>query len=236
GGGLHHAKPSYGEGFCLYNDVAFSAIYLRQRHELEKILILDTDAHAGNGTSEYFYSDPDILFIDIHQDPSFLYPGTGFTHQIGAGDGKGFNINIPMPIYAGYESYRLVFNEVVTPVVNEFRPQIIVRNGGSDPHFSDGLTNLGLPVAGFRLIGDTVRALSEVCQGKLIDLIASGYNRQVLPYAWLALISGLADFPITINEPEEIPQRFRQDPALEATKAVVEEVKTNIKDYWGCLR
>ncbi|UCG84427.1 MAG: hypothetical protein JSW38_06320, partial [Dehalococcoidia bacterium] len=118
----------------------------------------------------------------------------------------------------------------------EFRPQIIMRNGGSDPHFSDGLTNLGLPVAGFRLIGDTVRALSEVCQGKVIDLIASGYNRQVLPYAWLALISGLADFPITINEPEEIPQRFRQDPALEATKAVVEEVKTNIKDYWGCLR
>ena len=235
GGGLHHAKPSYGEGFCLYNDVAFSAIYLRQRYKLDKILILDTDAHAGNGTSEYFYADPGILFIDIHQDPSFLYPGTGFAHQIGTGDGKGFNINIPMPVYAGYDSYRLVFEELVTPLVEEFKPRIIVRNGGSDPHFSDGLTNLGLPVAGFRLIGDNVRALSGICEGKVIDLIASGYNRKVLPYAWLALISGLAGFAIKIDEPEEIPQRFRQDPSLEATKAVVAEVKRNIKDHWRCF-
>jgi acetoin utilization protein AcuC len=236
GGGLHHAKPSYGEGFCLYNDVAFAAKYLAQRYKLQMILILDTDAHAGNGTSEYFYSDPSVLLIDIHQDPRFLYPGTGFADQIGDGDGIGFNINVPMPIYAGYDSYRLVFEELVQPVVNEFGPQLIIRNGGSDPHFSDGLTNLGLPLKGFRMIGDKVRELSEVCQGKAIDLIASGYNRDVLPYAWLALISGLAGWRMPVDEPEDIPQRFRQDPSFAETKMVIEQVKRHLRDYWRCLR
>ncbi len=236
GGGLHHAKPSYGEGFCLYNDVAFSARYLVQKYKLQRILILDTDAHAGNGTSEYFYDDARVLLIDIHQDPSFLYPGTGFAHQTGSGDGKGFNINVPMPIYAGYDSYKSVFEELVQPIAAEFQPQIIIRNGGSDPHFGDGLTNLGLPVEGFRMIGEKVRELAQLCQGKVIDLIASGYNRDVLPYAWLALISGLAGFKTGIEEPEEVPQRFRQDPSFIETKMVIEEVKRNLRDYWSCLR
>jgi len=236
GGGLHHAKPSYGEGFCLYNDVAFSARYLVRKYKLRRILILDTDAHAGNGTSEYFYDDASVLLIDLHQDPRVLYPGTGFAHQIGSGGGKGFNINVPMPIYAGYESYKLVFEELVQPIAAEFQPQIIIRNGGSDPHFSDGLTNLGLPVEGFKMIGEKVRELAELCQGKVIDLIASGYNRSVLPYAWLALISGLADLRTRIEEPEEIPQRFRQDRSLTETEMVIEEVKRNLRDYWGCLR
>jgi len=235
GGGLHHAKPSSGEGFCLYNDVAFCAINLRDKYNLERILILDTDAHAGNGTSEYFYEDPRVLFIDLHQDPRTLYPGVGFANQIGFGSGKGFTINIPMPVYAGYDSYQLVFGEIVQPVVEEFRPQIIIRNGGSDPHFNDGLTNLGLPVKGFRMIGEKVGEIAKICDGKVIDLIASGYNKEVLPYAWLALISGLAGIEITIEEPEPIPQRFQKDPSLEATKKVIQEVKGYHQEYWRCF-
>ena len=123
--------------------------------------------------------------------PETLYPGTGFANQIGAGKGGGFIHNIPMQVSAGYESYKLVFESLVEPIVQEFQPQIIVRNGGSDPHFSDGLTNLGLSVKGFRMIGEKVRKMANVCDGKVIDLIASGYNREVLPYAWLALICGL---------------------------------------------
>jgi acetoin utilization protein AcuC len=132
GGGLHHAKPSYGEGFCLYNDVAFCALHLMQQYELERILILDTDAHAGNGTCEYFYEDARVLFIDLHQNPMTLYPGTGFADQIGHGKGKGFSVNIPLPINAGYDSYQLIFESIVEPITWEFEPQIIIRNGGSD--------------------------------------------------------------------------------------------------------
>jgi acetoin utilization protein AcuC len=236
GGNMHHAKPSYGEGFCIYNDNAFVAKYLMEKYGLERILILDTDAHQGNGTCKYFYSDPRVLFIDLHQDPRTLYPGIGFAHEIGEGVGKGYTINIPMPVYAGYDSYRLAFEEIVLPVTREFKPQIIIRNGGSDPHFADQLTNLGLPVRGFRMIGEKVREMSQICQGKELDIIGSGYNKEVLPYAWLALISGLADFRIKVEEPIPIPQRFQADPALEATKSVIEQVKRYHKDYWKCFK
>ncbi|MFC2071620.1 histone deacetylase family protein [Chloroflexota bacterium] len=236
GGGLHHAKRAYGEGFCIYNDVAFCGSYLMQEHELERILILDTDAHAGNGTCEYFYEEPRVLFIDLHQDPRSLYPGTGFANQIGSGSGKGFTINIPMPAYAGYDSYELVFKSIVEPVTQEFKPQIIIRNGGSDPHFADGLTMLGLPVKGFRMLGQKVREMARICDDKAIDLIASGYNEEVLPYGWLALISGLADIECGIEEPQPIPQEFSMDYSLAQTTEVIDEVKKQLKDYWTCLR
>ncbi len=237
GGGLHHAKPNYGEGFCLYNDVAFCGRYLMERYGLERIVILDTDAHGGNGTMEYFYEEPRVLFIDLHQDPRTLYPGTGFTHQIGSGAGKGFTVNIPLPVGAGYESYKLVFESVVEPLVKEFQPQVILRNGGSDPHFGDQLTELGLSVEGFRMIGEKVREIaSVVCDGRVIDLIASGYNERVLPYAWLALISGLAGWKLPVGEPEPVSRHFPADVVFTQTQKVIEEVKDNLKQFWTCLR
>ncbi len=236
GGGLHHARPSYGEGFCLYNDVAFCARYLLQEYNLTRVLVLDTDAHAGNGTCEYFYEEPRVLFIDLHQDPRTLYPGTGFAREIGRGDGRGFTVNVPLPFGAGYDSYRFAFEAIVEPMAEEFEPQIIIRNGGSDPHFRDELTNLGLPVQGFRMIGEKTRELSRLCDGKVIDLIASGYNMEVLPYVWLALICGLADIQLDVKEPEPLPERFQADAVLAETRRVVEEVKGYLKDYWRCLR
>jgi len=236
GGGLHHAKPSYGEGVCLYNDVAFAGRYLIETYGLERVLILDTDAHAGNGTAEYFDDEPRVLFIDLHQDPTTLYPGTGFASQTGSGPGKGFTVNIPLPPYAGEDSYRLAFESIVEPVAREFNPQVIIRNGGSDPHFADGLTNLGLPVKGFKMIGEKVREMAEVSSGRAIDLICSGYNEEVLPYGWLALVSGLAGIEIEVEEPVPVPERLTVDSVLDRTGKVIEEVKKQLRDYWSCLR
>jgi acetoin utilization protein AcuC len=236
GGGLHHAKPSYGEGFCLYNDVAFCAQYLIQNYGLERILVLDTDAHAGNGTCEYFYDDSRVLFIDLHQNPRTIYPGTGYAHETGSGKGKGFTVNVPMPIGAGDESYKRVFEAIVEPVTEAFRPQAIIRNGGSDPHFLDSLTNLGLSVAGFRAIGERVREMATICDGKVIDLITSGYRLDVLPSAWLALICGLADVAVEIEEPHPRLERDREDKAVAATELVIEEVKSHLGPHWACLR
>jgi acetoin utilization protein AcuC len=236
GGGLHHAKPNFGEGFCLYNDVAFCALYLMHRYGLERILVLDTDAHCGNGTMTYFYSDRAVLFIDIHQDPISIYPGTGFVEQIGSDYGKGYTINVPLPEYAGDDAYRLVFESIVEPVVQEYKPQLIIRNGGSDPHFADGLTTLGLTMEGFRMIGEKVRKMSEICDGKLIDLIASGYNREVLPYAWTALISGLTGLNYKLVEPLPVPAVTHKKAVLEQTKSVIAEVKKCLSPYWQCLQ
>jgi acetoin utilization protein AcuC len=236
GGGLHHAKKSYGEGFCLYNDVAFCGLYLQQQYRLKKILILDTDAHDGNGTMEYFYADPNVLFIDIHQDPHTIYPGTGFIEQVGEGEGKGFTVNIPLPVRAGDDAYELVFDSIVAPLVEEFQPEIIIRNGGSDPHYRDQLTSLGLSLEGFRMIGRKVRTMSSVCDGKVIDLIASGYNLAVLPYAWLSLISALTGVNLRLEEPEAESAIPDSGSGYEETLGVVNRVSSTLKNYWHCFR
>ena len=235
GGGLHHAMRGWGEGFCIYNDVAFAGTYLMEKCGLERILILDTDAHAGNGTAEYFYRDPRVLFIDLHQDPCTLYPGTGFTQQTGEGPGEGYTVNLPLPLNAGDSCYRVAFEEIVLPLAEEFNPQIIVRNGGSDPHFADRLTSLGLTVSGFRMMGSMVRRMAEKCGVGVVDLIGSGYNKDLLPYAWLALIAGLADLPVEIEEPEPLPKRADDETALRGTRAMVQTLKDLLKRRWKSL-
>jgi acetoin utilization protein AcuC len=236
GGGMHHAKRRLGEGFCIYNDVAFTALYLIEKYKLERVLVLDSDAHAGNGTAEYLRSNPNVLYIDVHQDPSTIYPGTGFVQEIGANAGKGFTVNIPLPVQAGNASYLKTFDEIILPLTREFKPQVIVRNGGSDPHFNDGLTYLGMTIGGFKMMGSKVHEMAEVCGGKEIDLIASGYNPQVLPYAWLSLVSGVADWPLTVEEIIKVPDQFEQDLALSETEKVLEDVRYYHRDFWKCLK
>ncbi|MBN2211435.1 MAG: hypothetical protein JW709_08585 [Sedimentisphaerales bacterium] len=230
GGGLHHAKANYGEGFCIYNDVVIAARYAMKAYGLERILILDTDAHAGNGTCEAFYNDPGILFIDVHQ--TGIYPGTGLIEETGAGKGKGFTVNIPLKSGSGDAEYERIFDEIIFPLAREFRPRLIIRNGGSDPHFADNLTGLGLTLAGFWMIGDKVRRLSdELCRGKCVDLICSGYNPDVLAGAWISLIAGLSGIKVELKEP--VPRIAADEPAEIAD--IIYEVRKVIKPYWKCL-
>ncbi|MBD3208099.1 MAG: hypothetical protein GF370_01420 [Candidatus Nealsonbacteria bacterium] len=234
GGGLHHAKPEKGEGFCIYNDVAVTAKHLL-RKGIKKVLILDTDAHAGNGTAEIFYEEPSVLLIDFHQDPATLYPGTGFPEQRGRGKGEGFTVNIALPPDTGDDAWQYCFEQIVFPLTEEFGPEIIIRNGGSDPYFADGLTNLGLTLKGLRMVGENVRKISQkVCEGREVDLIASGYNQNILPQAWTSLISGLLDLEIKITEPKnpDFPSSFK----LEETKEKMEGLKEELKPFWKCFR
>ncbi|HSW57868.1 MAG TPA: histone deacetylase family protein [Dehalococcoidales bacterium] len=236
GGGLHHAKQRFGEGFCVYNDVAFAALYAIRQYQLERVLVIDTDAHAGNGTAEYLRGHPGVLYIDIHQDPRTIYPGTGFASETGVGQARGLTVNLPMPPQAGDAAYKLAFDEIILPVTREYRPQLLIRCGGSDPHFNDGLTNLGMTAEGFHMMGEKVRAMSQVCAGKQIDLIASGYNAQVLSHVWLSLLSGISDWPLKIEEPFPVPDNVEPETALLATRAMLEEVKRHHRPFWKCFR
>ncbi|RLC35096.1 hypothetical protein DRH14_01610 [Candidatus Shapirobacteria bacterium] len=235
GGGLHHARPSYGEGFCFYNDVAICVKNLKQRYNLSRILVLDTDAHAGNGTKEIFYKDPDVLFIDIHQDPHTLYPGTGFIYELGEGEGEGFTVNLPLPVGASNDAYSYVFEEIILPLSKEFRPEIIIRYGGSDPHYKDELTNLGLTLKGFKMIGRYVREMAEeLCGGKSVELLASGYNLNTLPFLWSALLSGSLNINIDLSDMKEEsppPANFR----LEQTKEMIRAIKKMLRKYWRTM-
>lgn len=231
GGGLHHAKCSYGEGFCVYNDIVIAARYALKKYGLNQILVLDTDAHAGNGTCEAFYRDYRILFIDIHQRD--IYPRTGWVEEIGKGNGEGYTVNIPVDWDTGDAAFERIFDEVVFPLAREFQPQLIIRNGGSDPHFADSLTNLNMTLAGFRMIGEKLRQLSdELCDGREVDLIGSGYNPDVLPKAWISLIAGLAGKDI--NWEESPPPRNDLD--IKETEKVIKRIRGALMLYWECMR
>jgi len=235
GGGMHHAKPKFAEGFCFYNDIAICARRLKQKYNLERILILDTDAHAGNGTMEIFYNDPQVLFIDIHQDPRTIYPGTGFISEIGEGQGEGFTVNLPLSPGAGNQAYKYLFEEIIFPLGREFAPQAIIRYGGSDPHYLDTLTNLGLTLDGFKMIGEQVRIMSrELTADKSIDLLLSGYNLSVLPYAWSALIAGLLDLNIDLSglKEESAPAL---DSGLSQARDMAGQLRKYLKKHWKCM-
>ena len=132
GGGYHHAGRNYGGGFCLFNDIAVLVEHLRTKYGVKRFLILDYDVHFGNGTSDIYYRDPNVLYISLHQDPRTIYPGTGFVWQIGEGTGEGYNVNVPLSPGTGDSTYLYALKDICVPLAEEFKPEIIIANGGSD--------------------------------------------------------------------------------------------------------
>jgi acetoin utilization protein AcuC len=236
GCGLHHAGRNYGGGFCLFNDIAVLIETLREKYGFKRFMVLDYDVHFGNGTSDIYYSDPSVLFISLHQDPRTLYPGTGFVDQIGQGKGLGYNVNVPLPPGTGDETYLYALKEVFVPLAYEFKPEIIIGNGGSDSHFADSLGNLMLTVKGFFELSSLVVGVAErVCAGKVALLIGSGYNPEVLPPCWYALTAGVAGLDsIKVAEKYEVPKE--QEYCRRIVDATLTELKHLLKDYWKCFR
>ena len=109
----HHATHDMYGGFCLFNN---SAIVAKKLTAKGKVMILNWDVHASNGTKRIFYTQKDVLTISIHQNPVSFFPNEGFVEEIGSGEGKGYSINIPMPIGSGDENYLNVFDRVVSPI------------------------------------------------------------------------------------------------------------------------
>jgi acetoin utilization protein AcuC len=235
GGGYHHAGKNYGGGFCLFNDISVLIEYLRSKHKLNRFLILDHDVHFGNGTSDIYYKDPTVLYISLHQDPTTIYPGTGFVWQIGEGIGEGYNVNVPLPPRTGDETYLYALKEIFVPLAEEFRPQIIIANGGSDPHFADTLGSLALTVNGFFQLSKVIREIADkVCNGKLVLMPGSGYNTEVLPLCWYALVAGVVGLEkIDIKEPGAPP---KEPPGCRTTvDNTVDELKRLLRRHWGCF-
>jgi len=235
GCGFHHAGRNYGGGFCLFNDIAITIEYLRQKHGLKRTLIVDYDVHAGNGTSDIYYEDPNVLFISLHQDPRTIYPGTGFIEQIGRGAGEGYNVNVPLPPQTGDQSYLYALKEILAPLAKEFKPELIVGNGGSDPHFADMLGNLGLTVQGFFNISRTIVETAEkICDGKVVLMVGSGYNPEVLQQCWYALIAGAAGLDsINVKDPHTPP--VEPDYVRGKVDSTLRELKKLLKNYWECF-
>ena len=236
GGGYHHAGRNYGGGFCLFNDIAILVEHLRTNYNFKRFLILDYDVHFGNGTSDIYYQDPSVLYISLHQDPRTIYPGTGFAWQIGEDEGEGFNVNVPLPPGTGDSTYLYALNEIFVPLADEFKPEIIIANGGSDPHFADMLGDLSLTVKGFFDLSRMIRATADkVCDGKLVLMPGSGYNPKVLPLCWYALVAGVVGLEeINVKDPYNPPE----EPPFCRKKVenTINELKGLLKKKWMCFR
>jgi len=236
GGGYHHAGRNYGGGFCLFNDIAILIEFLRTRFGVKRFLVLDYDVHFGNGTSDIYYRDPNVLYISLHQDPRTIYPGTGFVWQIGEGAGEGYNVNVPLPPGTGDSTYLHALNEIFVPLAEEFKPEIIIANGGSDPHFADMLGDLNLTVKGFFSISRLIRETADkVCGGKLVLMPGSGYNPKVLPLCWYALVAGVVGLKeINVKDPYNPPEELRF--CRKKVESTIGELKSLLKKKWACFR
>jgi acetoin utilization protein AcuC len=141
-GGYHHAGPERASGFCYINDVAIACMVLAEAGK--KVLYLDVDVHHGDGVAYAFYDRPDVMTISLHENPTTLFPGTGFEDEIGSGKGKGYCVNIPLPIGTYDEMYMKVFNVLVLPLMKAYGPDIIVFELGADALAGDPLAHLCL--------------------------------------------------------------------------------------------
>ena len=140
----HHAmRVVHGNrGFCNINNEPVMIEYLRKKYGLQRIAIVDTDVHHGDGTQDIYWHDPDVLFISFHQDGRTLYPGSGFTDEIGGPLAAGATLNVPLPPGTTDEGILYVLDNLVLPVLDEFQPELIVNSAGQDNHYSDPLANM----------------------------------------------------------------------------------------------
>lgn len=174
----HHAERDRAMGFCFFNNVAVAAAHARWRG-LSRVAIVDYDVHHGNGTQWSFYDDPAVLFISSHQYP--FYPGSGAARETGRGAGEGFTVNVPLEVGATDADYDLVFARTVLPVLDAFRPELLLVSAGFDAHALDPLAGMRMTAEGYaRVTARLLEGTERWCQGRALFLTEGGYHTGAL--------------------------------------------------------
>ena len=182
----HHAERHRAMGFCLFNNIAVAASYLREVGE--RVAIVDWDVHHGNGTQHSFDSNQDVLYVSLHEYP--FYPGTGWLDEVGEGAGRGTTVNIPLPGGTSASSYLAAFWKLVMPVLREFQPDWILVSNGYDAHVRDPLGGLNLESDHYGWMAGAL--LSVVPRNRVITFLEGGYDLRALGESSVATIDGLA--------------------------------------------
>lgn len=178
----HHAEPNKALGFCYFNNISIAAKYLQLEWQVGRIAIVDFDAHHGNGTQRIFEEDPNVLYLSIHEHPSFAYPGTGREFETGSGAGAGYTLNTTILPGGGDDQYQLKIKRDFLPALDKFRPEILLVSAGFDAHVEDDMSDLKLTTPCFSWITEQVVEIAgRYSQGRLISILEGGYALNVLP-------------------------------------------------------
>ena len=197
----HHAMADMGMGFCIFNNVVIAAKYAQKELGIKKILIIDWDAHHGNGTEDAFYNDPSVLFISIHQDN--LEPiGRGRKEDIGTGEGAGFTLNVPLPASSGDAVYKYAFEQIVIPKIEAFEPELILISAGQDASIFDPLARMMLSAEGYRYMAGEMKKLADkYASGRLVCLHEGGYSESYVPFCTHAIIEAISGEVTDVFDP-----------------------------------
>ena len=191
----HHARAEQAMGFCLFNNIAIAAIHAQTVLSRERICIIDFDVHHGNGTQECFYATPSVLFISIHE--HLLYPQSGWASETGSGEGKGCNINIPMPPKADGALYQSAFAEAIEPALQRFEPDLILFSAGFDAHRRDPLSSTLLDEEDYYKLTRRITDLAATLASRppIVSILEGGYHPEALVRSALFHLCALAEAP-----------------------------------------
>jgi len=157
------------------------------------VLVLDFDAHHGNGIQSAFEAEPDVLYVSLHEHPTFSFPGTGFAEERGLGPGEGATLNIPLLPGARDDAVLEALERQVDPAVQQFEPEAIVVAAGFDGHELDDMSGLGYSTELYHRIGLAVGEWSRRhCAGRTLSLLEGGYHLGALAASVEQYLLGLA--------------------------------------------
>ncbi|MGV6826611.1 MAG: acetoin utilization protein AcuC [bacterium] len=189
--GLHHATRTSSAGFCVFNDCGVAIEYLRQHHGIQRVAYVDIDAHHGDGVFYSFEDDPELIFVDMHQDGRTLYPGTGMVEETGTGAARGTKMNIPLPPGARDRMAMPLWN-TAEQFIRDQKPEFIILQCGADSVKGDPITSLELSAGFHGHVASRLRQVAdELCGGRMIALGGGGYNLENLASAWNNVVAAM---------------------------------------------
>jgi acetoin utilization deacetylase AcuC-like enzyme len=197
----HHATRDSGAGFGIFSNVAVAVLHAKAVGGVERVAVVDWDAHHGNGTQDAFYDDPSVLTISLHQDGA--YPArSGATHETGEGTGRGYNINVPLPPGSGHGAYVAAVERVVLPALGRFGPELIVVASGLDANGMDPVARMMCTSNTYRLMARMVKeAAGDLCGGRLVACHEGGYSEKQAAFCGLAVLEALSGIETGMRDP-----------------------------------